>query len=76
MPDTPNPAAVATATDWESLDFLATCARLPLRTRQAIVYLIEQAIEMERQGDQDLAVNMLESITFQLARSNSRKGWF
>jgi hypothetical protein len=52
--------------------FLETCAVLPPRTRQAIAYLIEQAIELERKGQEALAISMLETITFRLMSRRMR----
>lgn len=54
------------AADLDLEMFLDSCALLPPRTRQAIVYLIEQAIELEQQGQEALAISMLETITFRL----------
>lgn len=52
--------------------FLETCARLPPRTRRAIAYLIEQAIELEQKGEEALAIAMLETLTARLMRRRLR----
>lgn len=52
--------------------FLETCARLPPRTRRAIGYLIEQAIALERRGEEAQAITLLETLTLRLMRSRLR----
>lgn len=51
---------------WRPRSFVQSCARLPRRTRLAIAYIIEQAIELERQGQEDRAIEVIEAMIAEL----------
>lgn len=72
MTDITGGGAPTRTLDLELEIFLETCAQLPPRTRRAITYLIEQAIELERRGEEAMAINMLEIITARLMRRRLR----
>ena len=54
------------ASRWEPRLLLQSCARLPRQTQRAIAYIIEQAIELERQGHEDRAIELIETMIAEL----------